>query len=107
MRAPGALRSWSAEDAAARAKLYARNRDDIEQSEPWRAPSFFTTGGQPSRLTTAAAEERARRFHGWVIVEGEEVAGTVALEDVRRGDNQDATIGYWVDHDHQPSARRR
>jgi ribosomal-protein-alanine N-acetyltransferase len=96
-----ALRTWSVEDAQVLAELYLRNRVEIGQTEPWREAEFFSVDGQVGRLAVAAAEERAGRLFGWVILEAAAIVGTVGLENVRRGDNQDASIGYWVDAGHR------
>jgi ribosomal-protein-alanine N-acetyltransferase len=90
------VRPCCADDAAGLAEMYALDRDEIEDAEPWRAPTFFEVNGQLDRITRVWTEQRTL---GFVAVQRERIVGLFVLEDVT---NESATVGYYV-----ASARRR
>lgn len=94
------IRSLTADDAAALADAYVRNRDHLAPWEPTRSEEFFTEPGQ--RADTAAKLETAAGGHQdpWVIWHGEDVVGRINLSNIARGPFQSASLGYWVDHGH-------
>ena len=87
------IRPLRPEDAEELAALYAANRHFLVPFEPTRPPEFFTAEGQRERL----ARQLAADTHPFVILEGEEIAGTINLFNIVRDSLQGGTIGYWVD----------
>jgi ribosomal-protein-alanine N-acetyltransferase len=86
------IRPLALDDAEALAALHARNRDFLRPFEPERDERFFTAAEQRERI--------ARSPHQHAILEGDEIAGVIALENVVRGASHSATVSYWVDRDH-------
>jgi ribosomal-protein-alanine N-acetyltransferase len=86
----GRIRPLAVSDAEALAALYARNRSFLAPFEPEREDAFFTPAGQRARLSRDAA-------HRYAILDGDAIAGVIAIQNVVRGAAQAATIGYWVD----------
>jgi GrpB-like predicted nucleotidyltransferase (UPF0157 family)/ribosomal protein S18 acetylase RimI-like enzyme len=91
------IRPFEVADAAALAALYIANRDYLGRFEPHRPEAFFTAAGQAERARADAANARAGRRYAHVILDGTEIAGTIAIDNVVRGAGQMATLGYWVD----------
>lgn len=87
------IRPLRPDDAEELAALYAANRDFLAPFEPVRPPQFFTAAGQRGRL----GHRDADGIHQFAILDGEAIAGTINLFNVRRDDFQSGTIGYWVD----------
>jgi ribosomal-protein-alanine N-acetyltransferase len=92
-----AIRPFEVGDAAELAALYAANRGHLRRFEPVRPDAFFTAAGQAQRARAEAASAAAGRRYAYVILDGTELAGTIAIDGVVRGAGQMATIGYWVD----------
>jgi GrpB-like predicted nucleotidyltransferase (UPF0157 family)/L-amino acid N-acyltransferase YncA len=84
-------------DAAPLGALYAANRDHLRRFEPRRPDAFFTAAGQAERAHAEAANAQAGRRYAHVILDGQDIAGTIAIDNVIRGAGQMATLGYWVD----------
>lgn len=89
------------DDALALADAYCRNRDYLQPWEPIRPDSFYTAAGQRALLASAALEREAGRSLVWVLHDGEQVVGRIALSDVVRGAFQNGNLGYWVAQDYQ------
>jgi ribosomal-protein-alanine N-acetyltransferase len=83
------IRPLTADDAAELAALLVENRSFLAPFEPERDERFYTVEGQLERL------EREDK-HGFAILDGERIAGTVTLSNVVRGPLQTANLGYWV-----------
>jgi [ribosomal protein S5]-alanine N-acetyltransferase len=94
------LRAWLLEDSAALAAMYAAGREEIVLEEPWRGEAYFTPEGQRQRIAACLA---SHDVEGYVITEGGEIVGSMALDEIRRDVLQSAALGYWVD----PRRRRR
>jgi GrpB-like predicted nucleotidyltransferase (UPF0157 family)/L-amino acid N-acyltransferase YncA len=91
------IRPIEVADAAELAALYAANRDHLRRFEPVRPEAFFTAAGQEERARDEAAAAAAGRRYAHVILDGSEIAGTIAIDSVVRGAGQMANLGYWVD----------
>jgi ribosomal-protein-alanine N-acetyltransferase len=83
------IRRLTAEDAGELARLLVENRAFLGPFEPDRGERFYTVEGQLERL------EREDKLV-FAILEGDRIAGTVALSNVVRGPLQSANLGYWV-----------
>ena len=96
-----AVRVVDPEDAEAVAALLVRSRAALAPWEPVRPGSWFTVEGQRAALTEARQRyERGEDYPGLVLVDGQP-AGRMNLNVIVRGASQSATLGYWVDVDHQ------
>ena len=83
------IRPLTADDADELVFLLTENRAHLAPFEPDRGERFYTVEGQLERL------EREDK-HAFAILDGEQIAGTVALSNVVRGPLQSANLGYWV-----------
>ena len=83
------IRPLTSDDAAELTALLVENRSFLAPYEPPRDERFYTVEGQLERL------EREDK-HGFAILDGERIAGTVVLSNVVRGPLQSANLGYWV-----------
>jgi ribosomal-protein-alanine N-acetyltransferase len=81
------------EDAEELAVLYCANREFLAPYEPERPDEFFTAQGQRERIGQRIADG----LYQFAILDGDGIAGTVNLFNVRRDGFQSGTIGYWVD----------
>ncbi len=95
------IHELTAADAPALAEAYRRNRAHLEPWEPTRAESFFTDDGQ----TAAVAGQLAAVGHGlvvaWLLTHGDQVVGRLNLNNLVLGVLRSASVGYWVDAEHQ------
>ncbi len=104
MRSDGELvyvRLLEMEDAQDLLNLRVRNRDFLAPWEPRRAGMRYTLDEQTAQLGFAlesAASDRA--YHFGIFTPGAELVGTITLANVARGAWQNATIGYFVDEEH-------
>lgn len=95
------LRELTLEDAPAIAAAYRRNRDYLAPWEPLRSEEFYTDAGQEA-VVVAQLGSAARGLSAlWVLWSGDQVAGRVNLNTIVRGAFHSATVGYWVDPEHQ------
>ena len=83
------IRPLRADDAGELAALLVENRSFLAPFEPDRDERFYTVEGQLERL------EREDK-HAFAILDGERIAGTVAMSNVVRGPHESANLGYWV-----------
>jgi ribosomal-protein-alanine N-acetyltransferase len=87
------IRLLTVDDADELAALYARNREFLAPFEPTRDDSFFTAETQRSRLL----RPQDAGWWRWAILDGDAIAGMIAVNDVIRGAVQMGNVGYWVD----------
>jgi ribosomal-protein-alanine N-acetyltransferase len=85
------IRRLTSDDAEELARLLVANREPHRSFQPLRFDAFFTVETQRDRLATTE--------HLYGILDGEALAGTIALSNLARGPFQSASIGYWVDHE--------
>lgn len=96
-----AVRELRAGDAAELASAYARNREHLAPWEPVRDDDFFTEPGQASAVAAQLASVRAGLSVAWVLTTEGRVVGRVNLNNIVLGVLRSASVGYWVDQDHQ------
>jgi len=83
------IRRLRPDDAEELAALLRANRDFLAPFEPVRAERFFTPEGQTERI--------AQHGQLFAILDGEEIAGTIAISNILLGALRSANLGYWVD----------
>ncbi|HEY2355529.1 MAG TPA: GNAT family protein [Gaiellaceae bacterium] len=88
-----AIRPLQPDDAAELAELYAANREFLGPFDPVRPDNFFTAEGQRERLDA----QFAGGAHGFAILDGDAIAGTISLFHIIRESLQSCTVGYWID----------
>ena len=83
------IRRLRPDDAEELAALLRANRDFLAPFDPVRDERFFTPAGQAERIGQ----------HGnlFAILDGDEIAGTIAISNVVLGAFRSANVGYWVD----------
>jgi ribosomal-protein-alanine N-acetyltransferase len=91
-----AIRQALRADAEAVAALFAAQRAHLAPWDPRREPGFFTRAGQCARLSAAERDRAAGTAYRFLILEGGELAGEVAITSVVRRSFQSASLGYWV-----------
>jgi len=95
------IRELTLEHAGPLADAYARNREHLAPWEPRRPTSFFTTEGQMDAIAEQVDAMRVGRSAAWVLVHGVDVVGRVTLSNVVMSVFCSASLGYWVDRQHQ------
>jgi GrpB-like predicted nucleotidyltransferase (UPF0157 family)/GNAT superfamily N-acetyltransferase len=93
------IRPFEIADAPAVARLYVANREYLRPFEPFRPEVFYTAAGQEERARAEVANRQAGRRYAHVILDGETIAGTIAIDNVIRGAGQMASLGYFVDRE--------
>lgn len=83
------IRPLTVDDAEELVALLVENRSFLAPFEPDRGARFYTVEGQLERL-----DREDKR--GFAILDGDRIAGTVALSNVVRGPHESANLGYWV-----------
>jgi [ribosomal protein S5]-alanine N-acetyltransferase len=86
------IRPLTSEDAGELAALLVENREFLAPFEPDRDERYYTVEGQRERIESG--EQQA-----FVILDGDRIAGIVALSHIARGPFQSANLGYWVAQD--------
>ncbi len=76
-------------DAEELTRLLVANRSFLAPYDPLRPESFFTTRAQRDRIK--------RSEHLFAILDGDRIAGTIAISNVVYGAFRSANTGYWVD----------
>ncbi|CAN5411754.1 GNAT family N-acetyltransferase [soil metagenome] len=95
------IETLSIEHAAELAAAYDRNQEHLARWDPRREPSFFTEEGQTAALVGQLSAIDRGLGAGWVLVHTGRVVGRVNLNNVVMGVLRSASVGYWVDADHQ------
>ena len=95
------IHDLTAADAPALAAAYRRNREHLEPWEPAREESYFTDDGQAAAVAGQLSTVTSGLGAAWVLTHGEKVVGRVNLNNIVRGVLCSASVGYWVDADHQ------
>jgi ribosomal-protein-alanine N-acetyltransferase len=83
-------------DAADIAAYHSRNREFLAPFEPIRGPEYYDVDGTRERLRTAA-ELHGDRMVYWTIRIGDDVIGSITLNNIARGMFQNADLGYGID----------
>jgi ribosomal-protein-alanine N-acetyltransferase len=95
------IHELEATDAGALAAAYRRNRAHLAPWEPVRDPGFFTEDGQLASITGHLAMAGQGYVAAWLLTHGEDVVGRVNLNNIVMGVLRSASLGYWVDAEHQ------
>jgi [ribosomal protein S5]-alanine N-acetyltransferase len=90
------IRPADRSDAGQLAALFAAQREHLAPWDPRREPGFYTRAGQRARLTAVERDREAGVAYRFLILEGRELAGEIALSNVVRRSFQSANLGYWV-----------
>ncbi|MER7479585.1 GNAT family protein [Streptomyces sp. NPDC126510] len=93
------MRAAVLDDAGALAGALLRNRTYMHPWEPDRHWTFFTEGGQRTRLREQLAQRAVGQAMLWVLVEtdGGRLVGAISLSRIALGPLCSASVGYWVD----------
>ncbi|WP_418607399.1 GNAT family N-acetyltransferase [Georgenia sp. SUBG003] len=91
------IRPLHAGDGAALARAYVRNRDHLAPWEPRRPESWFTGHGQEENVARRLAEHERGATLAWVLVDGDDVVGTMTVGGIVRGPFLSGNLGYWID----------
>ncbi|HLW16207.1 MAG TPA: GNAT family protein [Actinomycetota bacterium] len=93
------LRQSDAEEYLA---LLMRNKDFLSPYEPVRPSEYWTLSGQRDQLAVGAADWDLGTGYAFAIIDRSDGAlvGRVALANVVRKAWQNATLGYWLDAEH-------
>jgi ribosomal-protein-alanine N-acetyltransferase len=94
------IRALSKADAPALAAAYGRNRDHLEPWDPIRDETFYTDDGQAAAVEATLQAAAAGTQDAWLIMQGADVVGRIALSNIVRGLFLSASIGYWTDLAH-------
>jgi ribosomal-protein-alanine N-acetyltransferase len=94
------VRELTADDPAALAEAYRRNRSHLEPWEPARNDSFFTVDGQVAAVGAQLAAMRSGTLGAWLVLHGATVVGRVNLNNIVLGVLRSGSLGYWVDAEH-------
>jgi ribosomal-protein-alanine N-acetyltransferase len=96
------LRGHRAVEAPSLLDLRLRNREFLEPFEPVRPDSFFTLDSQHAQILGAEQAWRHDEAYAFGIFDKatDAVVGRVALSNVVRASWNNATIGYFVDHEY-------
>lgn len=95
------VRSLRLEDEADLLELRRRNRDFLEPWEPQRPTGYLEPEIQRAQLRKAASDAAQDRAYSFgIFTLDDQLVGTLNLSNVARGAWQNATIGYFVDEEH-------
>ncbi|GAA4715197.1 GNAT family N-acetyltransferase [Brevibacillus fulvus] len=96
------IRPYELTDVAALLALRLRNRTFLEPFEPVRSDLFFTAEEQQKQVESARADFARGSAFAFAIflTDNQQMIGRVALSNVVRGAWQNATIGYFLDQQH-------
>jgi ribosomal-protein-alanine N-acetyltransferase len=94
------IRELAAEDAAAMADAYRRNREHLAPWDPRRDEEFYTEAGQAAAIAGQLASVSSGLLAAWVLTHEDRVVGRVNLNNIVMGVLRSASIGYWVDAEH-------
>jgi len=88
-------------DPAAMADYHTRNRTHLANAMPLRPPAFYTTDGWRRLCIAYRSAVPGERELQLVMLQGEQVIGTVGLTQIQRGAFQACHMGYGIDAGYQ------
>jgi ribosomal-protein-alanine N-acetyltransferase len=100
--APIYLRAFETSDAEELLGLRLKNRAWLQAFEPIRPERMWTLSEQRRELELEGElrREDRRYVHGIFLSDDDRMVGRVSLDNIVRGAWQNATIGYFVDQEH-------
>ena len=94
------LRPFALDDAEALLGLRLKNRAFLTPFEPIRPTNVYTLSAQRDQIVADEDGFAYGRRYAFGIYLSDELVGRVSLDNVVRGAWQNATMGYFVDRDH-------
>ena len=94
------LRPFAQSDAEALLGLRLKNRAFLTPFEPQRPTNIYTLSAQRQQIASDEDGFSSGRRYAFGIYTGGVLVGRVSLDNVVRGAWQNATLGYFVDHEH-------
>ncbi|WP_235828066.1 GNAT family N-acetyltransferase [Brevibacillus migulae] len=94
------IRPFHEVDAHSLLEVRVRNREFLQPFEPIRPESHFTLEGCQDHIAAAGRDWQEDKAYAYGIFLDDQLAGRVALANVSRGAWQNATIGYFMDQQH-------
>ncbi|WP_370616613.1 GNAT family N-acetyltransferase [Mumia sp. Pv 4-285] len=94
------LRHARVGDAAALAAACVRNREHLARWEPVRDDDYYTVDEQVRRLGQREASDIVGTSITSLIFHGEDVVGSVNVNDIVLGVFRNGHLGYWLDGAH-------
>jgi ribosomal-protein-alanine N-acetyltransferase len=89
-------------DAEALLGLRLKNKDFLTPFEPEKPERYFTLTEQRRELEVGdeARRQDLRYVFGVYLTDGDTLVGRISIDNVVRGAWQNATLGYFIDRDH-------
>ena len=100
MSDPVALRPFTSGDAEALLGLRIKNRSFLISFEPQRDVNIYTLSAQRRQIQSDEEGFQTGRRYAFGVYLGDLLVGRVSLDNVVRGAWQNATLGYFVDQEH-------
>ncbi len=96
------LRRLTIDDAEALLGLRLKNKDFLTPFEPEKPDRYFTLTEQRRELEIGdeARRQDLRYVFGVYLVENDDLVGRISIDNVVRGAWQNATLGYFIDREH-------
>lgn len=96
------LRPLTSNDAEGLLGLRVKNRDFLNQWEPVKPARYFTLSEQRRELEYGEQMQREDRRYvfGVFMTEDDVLVGRISVDNVVRGAWQNATMGYFIDREH-------
>ena len=94
-----AFRLLAISDATHLAHSYQRNREHLKRWEPERAEEFFTEAWQAQNISQVLAANSQGLAYPYGLFRDDVLIGRFSIVSVVRGAFQNASLGYWVDHE--------
>lgn len=94
------LRPFEEGDAEGLLGLRLKNRSFLLPFEPQRPTNIYTLSAQRQQIASDRDGFSTGRRFAFGIYSDDELVGRISLDNIVRGAWQNATLGYFVDHEH-------